>query len=124
VVSVTIRNNQFHNYSRQNKLSNPIDSTKLIAQTACRLFDEVWRGEPIRKLGVHVSELCHNEYYQVSLFEKDDVNKLKLIDKAVDSIRLKHGSKSIVRSVFIHSDVRPMNGGIGEEDYPMMTSIL
>jgi DNA polymerase-4 len=124
VVSVSIRNNQFHGYSRQNKLYNPIDSTKLIAQAACRLFDEVWQGEPIRKLGVYVSELCHNEYYQVSLFEKDDVNKLKLIDKVVDSIRLKHGSKSIVRSVFIHSDVRSMNGGIGEEDYPMMTSIL
>ena len=124
VVSVTISNNQFHSYSRQNKLYNPIDSTKLIAQAACRLFDEVWQGEPIRKLGVHVSELCQNEYFQVSLFEKNDVNKLKLIDKAVDAIRLKYGSKSIVRSVFIHSDVRPMNGGVGEEDYPMMTSIL
>lgn len=124
VVSVTIRNNQFISYSRQSKLHNPIDSTKQIAQLACRLFDQVWQGEPIRKLGVHISELCHNEYYQVSLFEENDVDKLKSIDKVVDSIRLKYGSKSIVRSVFIHSDVSPLNGGIGEDDYPMMTSIL
>lgn len=124
VVSVSIKSNLFHSYSRQRKLYNPIDSTKQIAQVTCNLFDEVWKGEPIRKLGVHVSELCHNEFYQVSLFEENDVEKLRSIDKVVDSIRMKYGSKSIVRSVFIHSDVKSMNGGIGEDDYPMMTSML
>lgn len=124
VISVSVKTNQFLSYSRQRKLYNPIDSTKLIAQLAGKLFDEVWKGEPIRHLGVHVSELCNNEFYQVALFEDNNLEKLKAIDKTIDQIRMKFGSNSIIRSIFLHSDVKPLNGGIGEDDYPIMTSIL
>jgi DNA polymerase IV len=124
VVAVSIKNNQFISYSRQRKLYNPINSTRQIAEVSCGLFDEVWQGEPIRHLGVHVSELCSNEFHQAALFDQHNLDKLKAVDKTIDAIRMKFGPNSIVRSVFINSDVQPLNGGIGEDDYPMMTSIL
>jgi DNA polymerase-4 len=124
LVAVSIRTNKLETYSRQRKIDFPIDSTKYIANIAYKLFDEVWRGEPIRHLGVSVSELCSNEFSQVSMFDDRDIDKNKAIDTAIDKIRLKYGANSIVKSIFLHSGIKPINGGVGEGDYPVMTSIL
>lgn len=124
LVAVSIRTNKLESYSRQRKIDYPIDSTKYIAGIAYKLFDEVWRGEPIRHLGVSVSELCSNEFNQVSMFEDGDMDKNKAIDQAIDKIRFKYGANSIVKSIFLHSGIKPVNGGVGEGDYPVMTSIL
>lgn len=48
----------------------------------------------------------------------------RTLDKTIDSIRERFGDKSIIRSVFINSDIDPLSGGNGEEDYIMMSSIL
>lgn len=124
LVAVSIRTNKLETYSRQRKIDFPIDSTKYIANIAYKLFDELWRGEPIRHLGVSVSELCSNEFNQVSMFDDRDIDKNKAIDSAIDKIRLKYGANSIVKSIFLHSGIKPINGGVGEGDYPVMTSIL
>jgi DNA polymerase-4 len=124
LVAVSIRTNKLETYSKQRKIDFAIDSTKYIANIAYKLFDEVWRGEPIRHLGVSVSELCSNEFNQVSMFDDKDIDKNKAIDTAIDKIRLKYGSNSIVKSIFLHSGIKPVNGGVGEGDYPVMTSIL
>lgn len=124
LVSVSIRSSQFVNYSRQRKLFSPTDSTKKIWSSACSLFDEAWRGEAVRHLGIRVSELCSNEFIQVSLFDEEDIEKTRALDRAIDSIRVKYGSRAVMRGVFLHSGLRPMDGGIGEESYPLMTSIL
>ena len=44
--------------------------------------------------------------------------------KTIDSIRERFGDESIIRSVFINSNVNPLSGGNGEDDYIMMSSIL
>lgn len=124
LVAVSIRTNKLKIYSKQRKIDFAIDSTKYIANIAYKLFDEVWKGEPIRHLGVSVSELCSNEFNQVSMFDDKDIDKNKAIDTAIDKIRLKYGSNSIVKSIFLHSGIKPVNGGVGEGDYPVMTSIL
>ncbi len=124
LVAVSIRTNKLESYSKQRKIDYPTDSTKYIANIAYELFDEVWRGEPIRHLGVSVSELCSNELSQISMFEERDRDKNRAIDKAIDKIRFKYGSNSIVKSIFLHSGIKPVNGGVGEDDYPVMTSIL
>lgn len=124
LVAVSIRTNKLETYSKQRKIDYPIDSTKYIASIAYRLFDEVWRGEPIRHLGVAVSELCSNEFNQVYMFEEGDMDKNRAIDSTIDKIRLKYGANSIVKSIFLHSGIKPLNGGVGEGDYPVMTSIL
>lgn len=124
LVSVSIKNSNFVCYSRQRMLYTPTDTTKQISFIAFKLFDELWKGEPIRHIGVHVSELCINEFYQVSLLDDANIDKHRALDKAVDEIRMKFGSRSVIRSAFLHSGLSPLNGGIGEEGYPIMSSIL
>ena len=124
LVAVSIRTNKLETYSKQRKIDFAIDSTKYIANIAYKLFDEVWKGEPIRHLGVSVSELCSNEFNQVSMFDDKDIDKNKAIDTAIDKIRFKYGSNAIIKSIFLHSGIKAVNGGVGEGDYPVMTSIL
>lgn len=122
LVQVSIKTNELNSYSHQRKFIVPTDCTNVIYKESCRLFDESWKGEPIRHLGVRVSELCGNDFVQLSLLE-NSYEKNRLVDKAVDGIRLKYGSFSVVRAGFLHSRLSPLQGGIVEE-FPVMTSIL
>ncbi len=124
LVSVSIRTNEFLNASHQRKIYTPTDSTNQIHEMACELFDELWQGQPIRHLGVRVSELCNNDFIQLSMFEKDYEKERKL-DRVIDSIRARFGSKAVFRSSFLNSGLSTMTGGtVPDDDYPMMSSIL
>lgn len=124
LVSVSIKTNEFYSSSHQRKIPSAIDCTNAIHEIACQLFDELWKGEPIRHLGVRVSELCQNDFHQIALFEKDYV-KQRAVDQAVDSIRARFGNGSVFRSSFINSGVRFSSGGtVDDEEYPMMSSLL
>ncbi|XWX61376.1 DNA polymerase IV [Desulfitobacterium sp. AusDCA] len=47
------------------------------------------------------------------------------LDKAIDDIKKKHGSLAVHRASFLHSGLKPMTGGTGEEvEYPVMSSLL
>jgi DNA polymerase-4 len=124
VVTVSIRNDNFRNYSHQRKLLVPTDITTSIYTTAKQLFDEAWEGEPVRHLGIRLSELCTNEFYQTSFFDEQDIERKRSLDRAIDGIRLKYGGGSVIRSRFLHSGIKPLQGGVGPDDYPLMTSIL
>lgn len=124
VVSVSIKNFNFSVYSRQCKLLSPIDCTNTIYENVKRLFDEVWRGEPIRHLGVHLSELCSNEFYQTSIFDAVKLDGYRKVDRTVDDIRKRYGKNALIRSAFLNSGLKPVVGGVGDEEYPMMSSML
>lgn len=124
VISVEMKNTDFRRYTHQRKIFSPIDTTDEIYEIVKVLFDESWKKEPLRHLGIRLSDLRSNEFYQMCLFDKRDMQKKRSLDKAIDKIRLDHGKKSIVRASFIHSGVKPLIGGVGAEDYPMMSSIL
>lgn len=126
LVEVSYVNKDFIGCSRQRKLSFCTDSTIKIARIACQLFDELWKGEPIRKFGVRVSELCTNEFTQATIFDDKDIEKQHKIDVLVDDLRSRYGAKMISRASFIHSSIRASSMGMGggEEDYPLMSSIL
>lgn len=124
LVSVSLRTNEFYSCTHQRKIVSAIDCTNAIHEIACELFDELWKGEPIRHLGIRVSELCQNSFRQLSLFEKD-YEKQRTVDKAVDSIRARFGNGSVFRSAFLNSRVRFATGGtVDDEEFPMMTSQL
>ena len=124
VVSVSVRGSDFVSYSRQKKLSVATDSTRKIYEVICYLFDNVWNGNPVRHLGVHITDLCNNDFYQCSLLDTFNYEKDRKINKAVDEIRLRFGSKAIIKSCFLHSGISSMCGGVGEEDFPMMSAML
>ncbi|MBC2579368.1 hypothetical protein HGI79_03440 [Clostridium sp. DJ247] len=124
VVSISIRGSDFISYSRQKKLNTATDSTRKIYEVACYLFDNVWKGNRIRHLGVHVTDFCNNDFYQYTLLDSFDYHMDKKLNKVVDEIRLKYGNKAILRSCFLHSGLSPMCGVAGEEDYPLISSML
>lgn len=104
-VSVSIRDSKFNNYSHQKQFKNPTDSTQMISDVAKTLFNETWRKEPIRLIGVQVSKLCDESYEQISMFDSSS-EKNRALDRTIDSIREKYGDKSIGRSIFMKKSIR------------------
>jgi DNA polymerase IV len=124
LVSVSFRTNEFYNASHQRKIRNPTDCTEEIWEIGCELLNELWQGQPLRHMGLRVSELCQGDFIQTSLFTKD-YEKQRKTDRAIDEIRAKYGIHAIYRSSFLHSGLRAQTGGVTEnEDYPLMTSLL
>lgn len=124
LVAVSITDHNFRRCSRQHKLSVAMNSTSYIHNIAMMLFDQLWDGTPIRKLGVRVTDLHTNEYVQLSLFETYDFIKARKVDEAIDSLRDRYGNEVIQRACFLHSGMKPVTGGVGDDDTPVMTSIL
>lgn len=124
LISVSIVTNEFTSSSHQRKIDVATDSTTYMHQIAKDLFRELWDGTSIRKLGVRVSELQVNTYTQQSLFASFNFDKHKRIDGCMDDVRRRYGKRAIQRAAFLHSGLPPVTGGIGEEGYPVMTSIL
>lgn len=123
VVSVSLKDNDFFSYSHQKKLNTATNSTKTIYETSKKLFNEMWNKKPIRRFNITLSELSSNEFCQLSLLEDYDEKEEKL-NRAIDKIRYKYGYNSIIRSCFLHSGIKPVIGGVMEEEYPMMSSII
>jgi DNA polymerase-4 len=110
LVSVSLRTNEFSGGSHQRKIASAIDCTNAIHEIACQLFDELWKGEPVRQLGVRVSELCSNDFVQLSLLERD-YEKQRAVDRTIDSLRERFGSKAVFRSSFLNSRLKFRSGG-------------
>lgn len=117
VVAISIRFYDLTYVAHQRVLKSATNITKEIHDAACRLFDELWDGTPIRHLGVHASRVSRNSNNrQLSLFDDTDYEKLEKLDHAVDSIREKYGMDAIQRASFLKQDrIDHMNGGISRE---------
>ena len=111
MVSVEIKYNTFQSVSHQKQLQRATNADKVIYETACELFHELWNGHPIRLLGIRTSKLVDEaEPEQMSIFDLESVSnqnmvkqeirkneKQEKLDKAVDQIRKKYGEGAIVR---------------------------
>lgn len=108
VVAVNIKNSGFKSYSRQKKLSRPTQDTNDIFSTAAHLFDQVWKREPIRLIGVAVSQLEKEPALQMDMFEEVLSGKKDGADlnKSIDKIREKYGSKYVVRASLLNFNRR------------------
>ncbi|AOR22639.1 DNA polymerase IV [Clostridium taeniosporum] len=103
IVTVIIKTNNFVQYSHQKVLSNCTDNTMEIFKGIKKAFCECYRGEKIRLLGVRLTKLCDNKYYQPSLFDFENDKKQKNLDIVMDRIRKKYGKESIIRSELLNS---------------------
>ena len=73
--------------------------TEEIFQNVKTLFQESWKGQPLRLIGVALTGLTEDEYEQMSLFEDPSVKeKQRKMDEALDSIRRKFGNDKITRA--------------------------
>lgn len=124
MISVEIKYSSFQTVSHQMTLSAPSNTSQVIYETACRLFDELWNGSPIRLLGIRSSRLSDfSQPTQLSLFDlpEEDMNpslssgentkkdspaspsreKLAALDQTLDLIRKKYGESAVVRGSFL-----------------------
>lgn len=124
LVSVSYKTHAFISTGHQRKFDIPTDHTNDIYKVARELFDELWDGTPLRHIGVRVSEFCENDFVQLHLFNHSDVEKNARLDRAIDALRMRFEPKSIVRGSFINSGIKGLTGGVGEDDFPLMSSIL
>lgn len=102
MISVEIKYHTFETLSHQTTLAIPTDSSDIIYHTACELLDKIWDGTPIRLLGIRTAKLQDtSEPLQMNLFEINTENsvseKQHKLDAALDSIRSRYGSSSVIR---------------------------
>lgn len=124
VVSINYKTDSFFYRRKQKKLNYSTDSTQDIKKEAIKLFDELWEEEPLRQVGVHVAGLSNNNEVQLSLLENGCNEKKKNLDKTIDNIRNKYGNYSISTAQFLDTPIPPLCGGINEDDYPTMSSLI
>ena len=106
VVSVNIKDKEFHSYSKQKKLLNETDNTDEIFKEIKKLFLEVWDEEPIRLLGVGLSHLSVNKKRQLSLFEEaEDNEKDSELDKVLDKLKQQYGANIVQKASLIDNNI-------------------
>ena len=117
LISVSVATNEFRYSSHQLQLQCYLNSTTEIYKYVVRLFDEIWRKEPIRKLGVHVSNFVKDSEIQLSIFDANGRDKDERVDAAIDKIRAKYGDRSVIRGCFTNGPICPIQGGVNDGDY-------
>jgi len=121
LVNVWVRSHDFNGYSHQMKLYSYTDSTMEIYRYVCRLFNDCWKREPIRMLGVSVSNFIKTgEPEQISMFESAVREKNSDLDHALDNIRIRFGRDSVMRGTFVNRPLNPVEGGVNNGNYLMM----
>ena len=116
VIAVGIKTFDLQYKSHQTTLPNATNITNEIHLHACRLFDELWDGTPIRHLGIHTSRLQDRiDMRQLDMFDTTDYEKMAKMDQTVDQIRARYGKDSVKRAVFLGSRIDHMSGGISRE---------
>lgn len=104
-ISVHIRMSSFKNKSHQTKLDTPTDITKAVYTIARRLLREVWHNEPLRLIGIALTDVTFEHYEQMTLFDEEttDHERDEKLDKAVDALRSRFGSDVLKRGTVVNS---------------------
>lgn len=98
VVAIIYKNSNFESYSKQIKLERATNNTTDIYNVVLHLLEISFRNEPIRLIGVRLSDLSKDRVKQLSLFDKEDEIKTSNDDfqKVVDSLNNRFGHNSVI----------------------------
>lgn len=95
-IMVTIRNYEFKTVNHQKKYTNSFCTTDDIYTKAKEIFGEFWSHEPIRLIGLRVTDFTNNNNFQLSMFDNDEKKyEHEQMQKLVDEINKKIGKSSI-----------------------------
>ena len=120
-VEISLRDCHLKFSHRQRALETPTDLTVEIHEAACRCFEELWDGTPLRHLGIHTSGVTRTMERQLGLFDRLDYEKYRCAEAAVDRLRKRYGPDIIKRAVFVEAPGEKrvltdhMGGGISRE---------
>jgi len=96
-VTLKVRYADFRTLTRSRTLLRATDLDDVIYQEACSLLRELSLKQPLRLIGVTLSNLTDQIQNQLSLFEEPQLEKENLT-KVLDSVKEKYGEKSITRA--------------------------
>lgn len=106
VVAVIIKDKFFKTSSHQIKLKNAINTSKDVYEISKKLFKELWKGQPVRLIGIRLDNLTTTNNYQVSLFEDvKNVKKNENLEKAVINLKNKYGTNIIKKGSITENNV-------------------
>lgn len=123
VIAIHIKTNGFDTVQKQHKMLYTISSTNDIYEEGMRLFDILWNQVPIRHLGVRVSQLQEELPRQLYLLKQEN-EKIETLDQTIDDLRERFGKGIISRASLVQTKVKSMSGGVGDDDYPGMRSLI
>lgn len=110
-VQLTIKDEYLRSIQRNSTLSSPTDISGEIADAAYKILCREWKAErPIRMITVTATNLVRSDtvHEQIDFFDSEKEEKRKKNGKreiAVDEIRRKFGTDSIVRASIIENDI-------------------
>lgn len=94
--AIIYKNKNFISYSAQTKLNNPSDNTSEIFKVLINLFEKSFKNEPIRLIGIRLTDLQKTNEKQISIFDTNlEEKENSKIEKTMDKINNKFG-KSLV----------------------------
>lgn len=93
-ITIILKDNLFIRSTHQKKLLNAIRNSEEIFCVAKELYLEMKYERPIRLIGIRVNNLTDMVIHQVSIFESNVEEYIKL-EKAVDDLKEKYGTKII-----------------------------
>lgn len=101
-VKLKLRRSDFTTLSRQLTLTDATDNDEIISEAVQRLFSQLWATEPVRLIGVGVSNLTEGQR-QLSLFEDQGEKRSRKLQGTIDDLRERFGDQTIQRG----SDLKP-----------------
>ena len=100
VIVVTIRYNSFKTFNHQIKMDNNTNIEEDLFNYAKIAFNKLWNLEPIRLIGLRVTDITINNDIQLSIF--DEAKKViadKEIDNLIDEINKEFGKGTIKKGL-------------------------
>lgn len=110
VISLYIRDNKLNCWGKQMKIEQPTFLSSVIISTAMKLFDTYDMQQPIRSIGVTVSDLSTaDSSRQLNMFLQQE-EKAETLEITIDSIRQRFGHDAIKRAtVYVDERLTDMN---------------
>ena len=99
-VAIILKNNLFNTYSHQKKLNSSTNKLSDIYNSACILFDNIYKGDKIRLIGIRVSDLSVRVGKQLSIYSSND-DAIDKMQEVMDKINNKYGNRSVVPASII-----------------------
>ncbi|MEG2563839.1 MAG: DNA polymerase IV [Bacilli bacterium] len=95
-IAIILRTGKFVNYTHQMKLVNATNISDDIYKFAVELLNKAYQGEPIRLIGIRLTDFQLENTKQLSLFDNYKTETTDKVQKVVDSINDKFGTNSII----------------------------
>ena len=83
----------------------PVRDLLFLGKASEKKLTEAWKGEPLRLIGVALTNLTDESFEQLSLFEDNEKKERnRKLDATMDAIRQKFGNDKITRASIMNSN--------------------